>query len=149
MKGNDSEEVMALYRTLVRDLLAAGKPGTVSNSSIEHAPLILEELVRSARKTFFAFCGGANDPAWTPGVHRAVAAAHRRGVEVQVLDPSMLTLDPQALASVRYFAVADCKSLRLENGKPAGTALFAINQPKIAAELEAIFDTLSSRAKEV
>jgi len=146
MSENDSESIMVLYRTLVRDLLAAGNPGVVSNASMSHAPIILEELVRSSKKTLSAFCGRKDDAVWTSCVKRAVDAARRRGVDVQVLDASMI--DSQALEAVRSFAVADGHSLWLENGRESGDALFAINQPKIASELEGIFDALASRAKE-
>jgi len=156
------DPVLELYRMAVRNMLAGDKPGAVPNASFKHASIIVEELARSAKLRFCAFCGKMRQDVWTPQVIDQLRGAIGRGVDVRIIltekpevePPDFLkgcirTLDTaeigdrrQQLGKVGHFAVVDGKSLRLEQNPETREALFAANMPQIAGELEGIFDII-------
>jgi len=168
MSNNNDAAVLELYRMTVRNLLAGDRPDVVPNSSFRHATIILEELIRSARKSFYAFCGRFSGDVWSESVKDALIAAIDRGINVRIvisdeidakslpmalrdhisiLDEEKIKTNKIAFEDIRHFAVVDGKSLRLEDNRETREALFAANQPGIASELERIFSFLIDSAR--
>ena len=163
---NENNAVLELYRTTVRNMLANDRPGIVPNASYKHASIIMEELVRSAKSKFFAYCEKLSADVWTSTVREQLRLAILRGVDVQivltskpnetplgfpedrirVLNLSELGESRPSFEDVNHFAVVDGKSLRLEQNKQTREALFAANRPDVAHELEEIFAHLHDTA---
>ena len=162
ISGNDA--VLKLYRTTVRNMLASDKPGVVSNASYRHASIIIEELIRSAKQSFFAYCGGMSSDVWTAEIKEQLRLAVLRGVDVHIvltgtvcIPPFLngrvhiLNLDKQGsyrsvYESIQHFAVVDGKHLRMEKDPTTREAVFAANRPDFAVELEKIFCHLRESA---
>lgn len=159
MSNRENDAVLELYRTTVRNMLANDKPGVVPNASYRHASIIIEELVRSAKQSFFAYCEKLSSDVWSRRVLDQLQAAIIRGVEVRIIlteEPdsdmpdfmkghikilriSQLGENQASYEAIEHFAVVDGKSLRLEQNKRTREALFAANRPDVAHELEEIF----------
>ncbi len=156
--GNDA--VLDLYRTTVRNMLASDRPGLVPNASYRHASIIIEELIRSAKQTFFAYCGKMSCDVWTAEIQEQLRLAILRGVDVHIVMTEVVDVPPyldgrihtlnldrmgiyrNAYESILHFAVADGKNLRMERNPATREAVFAANRPDFAVELERIFDSL-------
>lgn len=153
------DPVLELYRMAVRNMLAGDKPGAVPNASFKHASIIVEELARSAKLRFYAYCEKMSADVWTQPVIDQLRLAIGRCVDVRIvvtgrpeielpdflkgcvraLNLAELGDRKQHLEKVGHFAVVDGKSLRLEQNHKTREALFAANMPQIAGELEGIF----------
>ena len=156
------DPVLELYRMAVRNMLAGDKPGAVPNASFKHASIIVEELARSAKLRFYAFCEKLSPDVWSQPVLDQLQMAIGRGVDVQIVLMSEPEVNPPAFldgririlqpdsdgrlnplyAEIGHFAVVDGKSLRLEQDKSTRKALFGANLPQIAGELEGMFRDL-------
>lgn len=168
MNENDgADAVLELYRTTVRNMLANNKPGLVPNASYRHASIIIEELVRSAKSRFFAYCEKLSCDVWTRQVVEQLQLAIQRNVDVQIVITDDSDIDaPEFLRSrirtlrldqlgderasyeaLNHFAVVDGKSVRLELNRQTREALFAANQPAVAEELEGIFVHLKEESR--
>ena len=157
-----NDAILELYRTTVRNMLASTEPGVVPNASNKHASIIIEELIKSAKLRFFAYCGKLSCDVWSQTIIDQLVLATMRGVDVQIIvaDEINATLPPALKSAVRilnlseikdcraafeninHFAVADGKSFRLEKDKTMRTAIFAANRPDVAREVEDIFAVL-------
>ncbi len=159
-EANGVDAVLELYRTTVRNMLASDKPGLVPNASYRHASIIIEELIRSARQSFFAYCGKMSCDVWTVEVMEQLRLAISRGVDVHIIMTDVVEVPPflegrvhtlkldqlgiyrRAYESIQHFAVADGKNLRMEKDPATREAVFAANRPDFAVELERIFSSL-------
>ncbi len=160
--GNDA--VLELYRTTVRAMLANDKPGVVPNASYRHASIIIEELIRSAKQSFFAYCGKMSCDVWTEEIKEQLRLAVLRGVDVHIVLTDAVEIPPflngrvhilnlenlgayrGAYESIQHFAVVDGKHLRMERDPATRDAVFAANRPDFAVELEKIFCHLRDAA---
>ncbi len=163
-EANGVDAVLELYRTTVRNMLASDKPGLVPNASYRHASIIIEELIRSARQSFFAYCGKMSCDVWTVEVMEQLRLAISRGVDVHIVMTDAVEVPPflngrvhtlnldkqgayrEAYESIQHFAVVDGKSLRMEKDPATREAVFAANKPDLAGELEKIFCSLRNVA---
>ncbi|MBO7683617.1 MAG: hypothetical protein J6T51_02700 [Kiritimatiellae bacterium] len=163
-EANGVDAVLELYRTTVRNMLASDKPGLVPNASYRHASIIIEELIRSARRSFFAYCGKMSCDVWTVEVMEQLRLAISRGVDVHIVMTDAVEVPPflngrvhtlnldkqgayrEAYESIQHFAVVDGKSLRMEKDPATREAVFAANRPDFAVELERIFYSLRAAA---
>ena len=163
-EANGVDAVLELYRTTVRNMLASDKPGLVPNASYRHASIIIEELIRSARQSFFAYCGKMSCDVWTVEVMEQLRLAISRGVDVHIVMTDAVEVPPflngrvhtlnldkqgayrEACESIQHFAVVDGKSLRMEKDPATREAVFAANKPDLAGELEKIFCSLRNVA---
>ena len=162
ISGKDA--VLELYRTTVRTMLANDKPGVVPNASYRHASIIIEELIRSARQSFFAYCGKMSRDVWTEAIREQLRLAISRGVDVRIVLTDAVDVPPflngrvhilnleklgdyrSAYESIQHFAVVDGKHLRMEKDPATREAVFAANNPDFAVELEKIFCHLRDAA---
>ena len=159
-----NDAVLELYRTTVRTMLANNKPGVVPNASHRHASIIIEELIRSAKQSFFAYCGKMSCDVWTEAIREQLRLAISRGVDVQIVLTDAVEVPPflngrvhilnlenlgdyrGAYESIQHFAVVDGKHLRMEKDPATREAVFAANRPDFAVELEKIFCSLRAVA---
>ena len=159
--------VLELYRTTVRNMLASDRPGLVPNASYKHAAIIIEELARSAKSRFFAYCEKLSCDVWTRQVIEQLQLAIQRNVDVEIVITDDSDIDaPEFLQrhirtlhldqlgdkkasyeALNHFAVVDGKSVRLERNRQTREALFAANQPTVAEELEGIFSHLREASR--
>lgn len=146
------------YRQVIRDRLASASPEFVENSNSEHASVILEEMIKSARVSFHAYARSMNDTVWNGRVIRALEMALHRGVTVRiVVSDRCVPLDkgamPNALkscvmksgcadevkATINHFAVADGRSLRWETDPCLRTAEFSADAGILSRTAERVF----------
>lgn len=166
-ENNGAEAVLELYRTTVRNMLSSNRQGIVPNASYKHAAIIIEELVRSAKSRFFAYCEKLSCDVWTRQVIEQLQLAIQRNVDVQIVVTDDSDIDvPEFLRSrvrtlhldqlgetrssyeaLNHFAVVDGRSARLEQNRQTREALFAANQPALAEELEGIFSHLQEASR--
>ena len=164
--SKEKDAVFELYRITVRNMLASDKPGLVPNASHRHASIIIEELIRSAVHSFFAYCGKMSPDVWTPEVKEQLRLAILRGVDVRIILTEkvdeliplflkdrvcFLNMEKQgpyleAYESIQHFDVTDNKSLRMEKNQDTREAVFAANHPDFAIELDKIFYHLKDAA---
>lgn len=146
------------YRQVIRDRLASASPEFVENSNSDHASVILEEMIKSARVSFHAYAQSMNDVVWNERVIRALEMALHRGVTVRiVVSDRCMPLEksemPDALLScvmkstcaedvktkINHFAVADGRSLRWETDPCLRTAEFSADAGSLSRTAEKLF----------
>lgn len=148
------QRTMQEYRTVIRSLFDTNSSEIVHNASLDHAAVILEEMVRRAKLSFFAIAQNLNEKAWNNAVVNALAEANRRGIDVELLvtekDKGKLSHLKKWNATIvpcikmvsdeirkvedplPNFAVMDQKALRYEVNQARATAAFSANIPKYA-----------------
>ena len=163
MKEQDIERLMEEYRSNVKALFDKKSPDFANNSSSRHAAILIEEMVLHAQHSFVAFAGRMNPTVWNPRVMAALADAASRGVQIKLvvececepisngtmpasvqrfvrkLKPDMVD-HIKAVAS--HCASGDGESLRVETDPSQKSAVFAANNPDVAAKVVEIVDGL-------
>lgn len=162
MSSADAEQMLDEYRRTVRNLFDTGSKDIISNASPRHAAILIEEMVRHANVSFRAFAGRMNPAVWNINVMDALGSAISRGVKVQLIvehgcEPIANGSMPDMVRrAVRRFVVADgidsrrlshCAtgdslSFRLEMDPEKKTAVFAANNPALAARVAGVLDNL-------
>ena len=163
-----AQRTMQEYRTVIRSLFDTDSSEVVHNASLEHAAVILEEMVRRAKLSFFAIAKNLNEKAWNSKVVQALVEARRRGVVVELLvtdsdrqnlthlknwDATVIPCIKMVSEAVRKkekllhnFAVMDQKAFRYEVDQTKATAVFGANNPKYALSAFAWFLDLKKGA---
>lgn len=162
MTPEDIDRLMDKYRENVRALFKEGSSDVVGNSSPRHATILIEEMIRHANETFVAFARKMDPQVWGKSVMDALEAAVKRGVAVRLLVESEClpivngTMPPSVRPCVRklsgevagntigvpHFASGDGTSVRVETDPKDRSAVFAANNPEIAARVGKIFNSL-------
>ena len=164
MNEQDIERLMDEYRSNVKALFDQKSPDFANNSSSRHASILIEEMVLHAQRSFVAFAGRMNPIVWNGRVMAALADAVSRGVQVKLVvenecDPIangtmpasiqrfVRRLQPQLRdsiikAEVSHCASGDGESLRIETDPSQKSAVFAANNPEVAAKVVGIVDNL-------
>ena len=162
------EQMMHEYRVVIRSLLDAQSTDFVENASLSHAAVILEEMVRDAKTSFFAVADSLNPIAWNSDVVQSLSEAKRRGVDIELLvttpdDASLSHLngwDESVRSCIRRisdkvrrsgvelanFAIMDRRAFRFEMDKDRASAVFCANNKTFAAKLVDSFRFLKSDA---
>ena len=159
-EARNTETILMEYRKTVRNLFDTGAPDVIDNSSPRHASILLEEMIRHAQISFYAFSGQMDSEVWNANVLSALEDAVKRGVLIHLLvEQNCIPIDngmmPESLRStVRRFgssinpsdfshcAVGDGQSFRMEMNQPAKSAVFAANNPEFASRVLNIVEYL-------
>lgn len=148
------DEVLALYRQIVRRMLSEGSRNAIPNSSKAHASIILEEMLKASKFVFVAYSGGLAKDVWNDAVLDQIVAAAGRGVNVQIVIAraskdhvredvrEFVTCIPEGIGaetrreieSLGHFSVADA-AFRLETDRGARKAVFCAHDESAAATL--------------
>ena len=164
MQEQDIERLMEEYRRNVRALFDKKSPDLANNSSSRHASILIEEMVLHAQHSFVAFAGRMNPVVWNERVMAALADAISRHVQIRLIVESecepiingtmpdvvrscVRRIQPQLLDDVKAAAVSHCASgdgvsLRFETDPGKKTAIFAANNPEVAAKVVDVVDSL-------
>ena len=164
MNENDIARLMEEYRTNVKALFDSKSSDFANNSSSRHASILIEEMILHAQRSFVAFAGRMNPIVWNERVMTALEAAVNRGVQVKLIVESecepiingtmpasvrqfVKRLQPQLRdhiikAEVSHCASGDGESLRIETDPSQKSAVFAANNPEVAAKVVGIVDSL-------
>ncbi len=163
MREQDIERLMEEYRNNVRALFEKKSSDFANNSSSRHASILIEEMVLHARRSFVAFAGRMNPIVWNERVMAALADAVNRGVQLRLIVESecepinngtmpvsvrsfVRKVQPQMLDHVKaaapHCACGDEESLRVETDPSQKSAIFAANNPEVAARVVGIVDGL-------
>ena len=149
----NSESILLEYRKTVRNLFDTGASDVIDNSSPRHASILIEEMVRHAQVSFYAFAGRMNPEVWNANVMAALNDAVQRGVLVRLLVEEKCfpfdegTMPESVRSTVRRFdpnhaasdfahcAVGDGRSFRLEMDDAEKTAMFSANNTTLAGRV--------------
>lgn len=163
-----AKKTMHEYRVVIQSLLDTSSEDVVQNESLSHAAIILAEMARHAKNSFFAIAQSLNPEAWGGEVVQALADARRRNVDIELL---VTETDENKLVHLRAwnddvracikkvsakilnlgfdlpnFAVMDGKALRFEVDKKCASATFCANVPQDALVAQGWFQTLKQGA---
>lgn len=166
-----AKKVMHEYRVVIRSLLDTNSTDVVQNDSLRHAAVILEEMVKHAKTSFYAVAQTLNKTAWNNAVVQALAEAKRRDVDIELLvtnpdsaslahlngwDESIRTCIKTISDELREsslelynFAVMDRRSFRFERNKITGAALFCANNPEFSTAALNCFCVLKRNASSI
>lgn len=163
MNEQDIERLMEEYRRNVKALFDQKSPDFANNSSSRHASILIEEMILHAQHSFVAFAGRMNPVVWNERVMAALADAVSRDVKIKLVVESecepiingtmpdavrscVRRILPQLLddvkAAVSHCASGDGESLRFETDPGQKTAIFAANNPEVAAKVVDVVDGL-------
>lgn len=155
---------LAIYREMFRFMLSNGIARLMHNDSPDHACVLIEELLHSAKDSVLIFCRNLGADVWgTPGVIAALGEAlGTNGVNVRVLlqDDPCGGKDNRALALLRAhgvevrkthnsvvtanFMVVDGKAYRLEKDVANRRGYACANDAEGAKNLAAAFENLAN-----
>jgi len=149
-----TEKTLELYRETIRESLEGEEPVNAPNSSSRHASIILEELIRSAKRQLVVFCGGLGDSVWTPAVLNKLErliTVRKVPVEIIVADQIELNRIPLAVRphihvfnkaldarkaavcrQIPHFTMIDDRSARIELDQQKKRAVFLANHSDVA-----------------
>ena len=163
--ANTNFTIPGLYRDMFRFMLKSGSTKRMCNDSKDHARILIEELLRSAKSDVLIFCRHLGNDVWDDAnVLFALREALARGVKFSVL----LQVDPdggndnRALAILKShsivvkktnddsvqnnFVVVDGKSYRLEEDVNARSGCACANDPTEAERLKTEFEAMARTA---
>ena len=156
MSDTDTEFLLKSYRDAVRGMLESSSKTEILNYNTEHAVIILEEMVRFSKKSFFVLCRELNGDVWTRGLLAQLEAKQKEGVDVRIMtlgrpknttsvQTQQIDINKRNPAEIWYnFAVADGQAYRFENDLTNRKALFCANDQHHASKLVDVFNTLSA-----
>ena len=160
--ANTNFTIPGLYRDMFRFMLKSGSTKRMCNDSKDHARILIEELLRSAKSNVLIFCRHLGNDVWDDAkVLFALREALARGVKFSVL----LQIDPEGGNDNRAFAilkscnvvvkktnddtvqknfvVVDGKSYRLEEDVTARSGCACANNPAEAEKLKSEFEAMA------
>ena len=163
--ANTNFTLPGLYRDLFRFMLKSGSTKRMCNDSKDHARILIDELLRSAKSDVLIFCRHLGHDVWDDAnVLFALRDALARGVKFSVL----LQIDPENGNCNRAFAilkshnvdvkktndetvqknfiVVDGKAYRLETNVEERRGCACANDSSEAEKLMAEFDTMARTA---
>jgi hypothetical protein len=163
--ANTNLTIPGLYRDMFRFMLKSGSTKRLCNDSKNHARILIDELLRSAKRNVLIFCRHLGHDVWDDAnVLFALREALARGLKFSVL----LQSDPEGGNNNRAFAVlksynvdvkktndattrknfivVDGKSYRLEDNVEERSGCACANDPAEAERLKAEFDTMAQTA---
>ena len=150
------QDILQIYRIAVRNAITSGNRDVVPNSSPQHACIIIEEMLESAKESFVAFSGAFHDDVWNVSVINALRRAQRRGVQIALVASDDVSCMPEELkgnafvvrkdeasaaelsklqSPVHHFAVADGRMVRVEYDLGKRMAAFSANRTDVANAL--------------
>lgn len=154
------EALLNEYRQAVCAMLESEDTREIKNSSPKHAAIIIEEMIRHTKTSFFAIAQRMNPVVWSQRVINALAQAKKDGKEVSLLllDSDNIShldgVDPIVKSCVRKLpragmfqynlAVMDDCAVRFEYDVANDHALFYANNRELAGLARRRFDSLYS-----
>lgn len=157
------ELVLAEYRKTVQNVLDRKECGVVHNERPEHAAIILEEMAKRAKTSFYAFTRSLSSDVWNDAVITAVAEASKRGVDVrllvtdclnpsesripEVLQPRIWSVPSNEETKRIHYAEMDSRAVRIENDVEQRKAFFSANAPDAATLIHKLIAQLSGAGK--
>lgn len=163
MTEADVVRLMNEYRANVVALFENESSDLAGNSSYRHAAVLIEEMVKHAKTTFYAFAGRMNPIVWNDAVMSALDKAKSNGVDIKLVieekcEPiingtmpenlrcCVRKARPDILARLRdelsHCASGDGKSLRIETNSEQKTAIFSANRPDMATSVTKVIEGL-------
>lgn len=147
---SEAEEVLELYRALIRNAIVMRQTQLVPNSKPSHAKIILEEMAGHSNRTFYAIASRLADDVWDSSVISAVSSAIDRNVDVRLLVENQceqLHKLPDNVRervrkipdSIRFdfnIAIMDGRSFRIELDKQARKAVFCANSSALSDSID-------------
>lgn len=163
------DDPLALYRLMFKRIIAESLPTRVNNNSPDHAAVLIDELIRSAKDSVVIYCRAMTADVWgRPNVVSAILRAMNARVRFRIVTQqkpedteSFRLLDQYERAEFRLYAqeglnmnfvLVDGKRFRVEPDSNERHGYAYANNPEEAACREQEFEDiwyLASRLKPV
>lgn len=151
-----------IYRAFFRAILRQDDATRVSNDSIDHALVLIEELISFSKSTVDIYCHKLSLDVWgVPAIKKVVRTAHERGVAFRVVVQEKIDADIQAGAfsfmcnQVKQysnpcmranFLIADRRSFRFEGDYTQRRGFAYVRNENLSGKLVNAFDAIYQAA---
>lgn len=141
------------YKELLCKMISENNPGIIDNESRQHAVIVIQEFIRSAKKSIYIQCTHLSDDIYgNTETQKLIREALNRGVDIKILvrDKSPVCasfaneINAACNNTIFYpkechkldFCVVDGTRFRLEKDTDKGTAFVGTYNSEIAEALE-------------